>query len=92
MLSEPRMRERLMAVFLLGVMLFTPPVLAVFNKATRVLGLPALYLYLFMAWGIVIALVALTVRWVDSGDDFAESNQEGTAKENGRGAGEPSDA
>jgi hypothetical protein len=64
MLRPNRTHERLVALFLLGVLLFTPPLLALFNTATRVLGLPALYLYLFVAWGAVIVLAALAVERV----------------------------
>lgn len=62
MLRPNRTHERLVALFLLGVLLFTPPVLALFNNATRVLGLPALYLYLFAAWAAVIGLAALAAE------------------------------
>jgi hypothetical protein len=54
--------ERFVALFLLGVLLFAPPLLVVFNKPTRILGVPALYLYLFAAWAFLIALVALLIR------------------------------
>jgi len=64
-----RTHERLVALFLLGVLLFTPPLLALFNTATRVLGLPALYLYLFAAWGAVIVLAALAVERVTADAD-----------------------
>ena len=64
MLRPNRTHERLVALFLLGVLLFTPPFLTLFNNATRVLGLPALYLYLFAAWVLVIVLAALAVERV----------------------------
>lgn len=62
MLRPNRTHERLVALFLLGVLLFTPPLLALFNNANRVFGLPALYLYLFVAWAAVIGLAALAVE------------------------------
>ncbi len=43
--------ERLVAVFLLGVMLFNYPLLAVFNRAVEVMGIPLVYVYIFTAWG-----------------------------------------
>ncbi len=49
---------RLACVFLLGVVLFTYPMLAVFNVSGSVLGVPVLYAYLFCAWGLVIVLAA----------------------------------
>ena len=54
--------QRLVALFGLGVLLLTYPLVALFNVATLVAGLPLLYAYLFGAWGALIALLALTVR------------------------------
>ncbi len=54
--------ERLVAVFLLGVMLFNYPLLAVFNRAVEVMGIPLVYVYIFTAWGLLIALLALIVK------------------------------
>lgn len=51
--------DRLVALFMLGFVLFNYPFLAVFNRARLVLGVPLLYLYLFVAWGAVIALAAV---------------------------------
>lgn len=51
-------RDRLIAVFLLGLLVFSPPLLSIFDAETLVLGIPLLFLYLFGAW---IGLVALTV-------------------------------
>ena len=54
--------ERLVAVFLLGAMLFNYPLLAVFNRAVEVMGIPLVYVYIFTAWGLLIALLALIVK------------------------------
>ena len=54
--------ERLVALFLLGLLLFNYPLLWLFNAARPVLGIPLLYLYLFVAWGAVIAATVLIVR------------------------------
>jgi hypothetical protein len=54
--------ERLIALFLLGVLLFNYPLLAMFNAPTLVLGVPKLYLYLFAAWGALIAGAALVLE------------------------------
>jgi hypothetical protein len=50
-------RERLALVFLIGVLLINFPILAIFNRAATVGGIPVLYLYLFGVWaaGIVAA-------------------------------------
>ena len=56
---------RLVCVFLLAVLLFNYPLLAVFNTPGTVAGVPALYAYLFAAWLAVIAAAALAVRSLD---------------------------
>ena len=41
-MSRPGLtQERLVALFLLGVLLFTPPFLGIFNTPDRILGLPS---------------------------------------------------
>jgi TRAP-type C4-dicarboxylate transport system permease small subunit len=54
--------ERLVALFLLGMLLFNYPVLSLFNAPTLVLGIPLLYLYLFLAWAGVILVAALVIH------------------------------
>lgn len=54
--------QRLAALFLLGVVLFNYPVLALFNRAADVLGIPVLYAFIFGAWTAVIGLLALVVE------------------------------
>jgi hypothetical protein len=62
-MSRPGLtNERLVALFLLGVLLFTPPLLWVFNSPDRILGLPRLYLYLFAAWTLLIVLVMIVIE------------------------------
>jgi hypothetical protein len=53
---------RLAFLFLLGCLLFNYPLLALFNVPARVLGVPVLYLYIFAAWGVLIALVAAVME------------------------------
>jgi hypothetical protein len=57
-----KIAQRLVAAFLFGMLLFNFPLLAVFNRPADVLGIPVLYLYLFAAWGLLIALFALIVE------------------------------
>jgi hypothetical protein len=54
--------QRLAALCLLGFVLFSYPVLAVFNVQATVLGIPVLYAYFFVAWGALIALMALVIE------------------------------
>jgi hypothetical protein len=65
-MSRPGLtHERLVALFLLGLLLFTPPFLGIFNAPDRILGFPTLYLYLFASWTLLIALVALVIESSD---------------------------
>ncbi|MGB0127151.1 MAG: hypothetical protein WBP72_05870 [Rhodocyclaceae bacterium] len=50
--------QRLVGLFLLGCVLFNYPVLYLFNHPVRVLGIPLLYLYVFIAWAVLVALMA----------------------------------
>jgi hypothetical protein len=54
--------DRLIAVFLLGVLLLTPPMMAIFNVGQLVFGIPLLYLYLFGAWILLVGLMPLILR------------------------------
>jgi hypothetical protein len=75
-MSRPGLtHERLVALFLLGVLLFTPPFLGIFNTPARILGLPSLYLYLFAAWTLLIVLVTLAIESSDADDGPAGTAQ-----------------
>ena len=54
--------QRLVALFLLGGLLFNYPLLAVFNVAGEAFGIPALYVYIFIAWALIIGLLAIVVE------------------------------
>ena len=62
MTKSSRKGPRLAALFLLGCLLFNYPLLALFNVRATVLGVPLLYAYLFFAWAMLIALVALVIE------------------------------
>ena len=47
------------AVFVLGCLLFSYPLLALFNVHASVAGVPLLYAYLFVAWATLIVLIAV---------------------------------
>jgi hypothetical protein len=62
-MRKPSLRSyRIVAVFLLGCLIFNYPVLALFNVGAMVLGVPVLYVYMFATWGLTIALTALVVE------------------------------
>ena len=50
--------QRLIALFLFGWVLFNFPMLSLFNRPATFLGIPSLYVYIFAAWAMVIALMA----------------------------------
>jgi hypothetical protein len=54
--------QRLVALFVLGCLLFSFPLLSLFNIAGTVLGIPILYAYLFGVWIGFIALLILIVE------------------------------
>ncbi len=54
--------QRLVALFLLGFLLLNYPLLNLFANDSRVLGIPVLYAYVFTAWALLIALMALVVE------------------------------
>ena len=64
-----RRGERLIGLFLLALLLFSPVAVALFARPAMPLGIPLLVLYVFVAWGVVIALLARIAR---DGDDAAE--------------------
>jgi predicted permease len=54
--------QRLAALFLLGCVLFNYPLLALFNRASEVLGIPLLYAFIFGAWLLLIVLMAIAIE------------------------------
>jgi hypothetical protein len=55
--------QRLVALFLLGCLLFNYPLLALFNVRAMVFGVPVLYAYLFSAWvGLIVLAAAVMER------------------------------
>jgi len=51
-------RDRLVAAFLAGCVLFNYPLLAVFDRRSEVFDMPMIFAYIFFAWALVIALMA----------------------------------
>ena len=54
--------QRLTALCLLGFLLFNYPILALFNLPNTVFGIPVLYVWIFCAWAVLIALMAWVVE------------------------------
>jgi len=53
---------RLLGVAALALLLFNYPMLALFDKPVLVAGVPLLWVYLFLGWALVIALVGWIAR------------------------------
>ncbi|NQD91294.1 hypothetical protein HP532_01345 [Pseudomonas sp. CrR25] len=62
-MADRRMQaQRLVAVFALGWLLFSYPLLALFNGGGLLWGIPLLYAYLFLAWAVLIGLMMLVIE------------------------------
>lgn len=62
-MNKPDLKaQRLVTLFLLGSLLFNYPLLALFNRSGVVLGVPLLYVYVYLAWMLLIALLALVIE------------------------------
>ena len=54
--------HRFVALCMLGVLLFNYPILALFNVTGTVFGVPLLYAYVFVAWALLIAMMAFVAE------------------------------
>lgn len=61
-MSEQSTSARLVALAVLAFLLFNYPLLRLFDVDVIVFGVPLVWLYVFVAWGALIALVGLTMR------------------------------
>lgn len=62
-MNKPNVKgQRVVALFLLGNILFNYPLLALFNKPATIAGIPLLYVYVFGVWALLIVLLAITVE------------------------------
>ena len=67
MASLDQLNERAFTLPVIGFLMLTPPVLLIFNDDTEIFGFPALYLYAFLIWVIlIIAGRLMTKRLVKS--------------------------
>ena len=55
--------QRLVALFLLGCLLFNYPLLQLFARDSAIFGVPLLYCYIFTTWAALIGLMALVVEY-----------------------------
>ena len=54
--------QRLVAIVLLGCVLFNYPVLSLFSKPGALFGIPLLYFYIFAVWALLIGLTAYVIE------------------------------
>ncbi len=59
MTRDSKINKRLVALFLLGCVLFNFPILSLVNLEILIFGLPLLYVYIFCVWCLLISLMAL---------------------------------
>ena len=57
-----RLTASLTVVAAFGLVLLTPPLLSAFNHGGQALGVPVVWMYLFVAWAVIIGLIAVLVR------------------------------
>lgn len=64
--SNRKARDRAFVLLIVGLTLFLPPSAGVFQLDIRIAGIPFTALYLFVAWGLLIAgAAALSTRLKD---------------------------
>ena len=54
--------QRFIVLCIIGTVLFNYPILALFNVPGVLLGVPVLYAYIFIAWAVLIALMAFVAE------------------------------
>ncbi len=57
-----RRGQRLAAVFLFGAIALNFPILRLVSARGALFGIPVIYLYLFLVWAVVIALMAAVIE------------------------------
>jgi hypothetical protein len=50
-------KQRLVAIFVIGCLLFNYPLLSLFSTETLLWGFPVLYIYVFISWLLLIGLL-----------------------------------
>jgi len=73
--------EGLFFLFLLGVFLFNPPLLSIFDIPRQLFGVPLLYIYLFACWGALVLAVAFIIEKGGDEDELKDSRDEAAGKD-----------
>ena len=64
-----RNSEWSVVLFVVALLAFNPPILSIFSVPDLLFGIPTLYLYIFLAWAGVIALLAVNVSGLIEDDE-----------------------
>ncbi len=54
--------QKVTALFLVGCLLFSYPILHIFNRDGFMLGIPILYIYTFTSWAALIGLTIIIIE------------------------------
>lgn len=69
LLQHLSMKETWVIFFILGIIMLDYPFMDIFNKRTKILGLPLLYLYIFVGWAISIFVIYLFTKSIRPDDE-----------------------
>jgi hypothetical protein len=62
-IPKPQRRvERVISLLIAGIAFLNYPLMSVFSKTELVFGVPVLYFYLFLVWGLIIGAMALILH------------------------------
>ena len=77
MRSMQKLKERALAVPIVALVLWTPPLVHVFSAEGRIAGIPVLYVYFFGGWALLIVLGGMAARRLcQAGRDTAQAEAE----------------
>ncbi len=54
--------QRMVGVFIAGVLLLNFPLLSLFDRPVTVFGLPLLHVYFFVTWAVLVVVAAVIVE------------------------------
>lgn len=77
-MSVARSHEKLVALFVIGIVLINYPLLHLFSEGGLILGIPVLYLYLFVCWLVLIGAIAFVMEHRGPADRPGVGGGEGT--------------
>lgn len=67
-MTNKKYQERLIVLFILGVLVLNYPIMHLFGAGSMWFGIPVLFLYIFVCWLVLILLLALLMERRPGGD------------------------